>query len=149
MSFSFIKVVPPPLLVCVELNPGPPKMTDEKRSEVIGYLKAGKNAAEAAQEFHVDKSSVKRLKRKFRETGKVATRKGQGRKRKLSTKQKKSIIKKAKRGKKVPQITREVSRSIKEPVSTETIRRTIKESKLQYLVVEEEDELTQKQKRTD
>ena len=57
--------VVPPLLVCVELNPGPPKMTDEKRSEVIGYLKAGKNAAEAAQEFHVDKSSVKRLKQNF------------------------------------------------------------------------------------
>ena len=50
---------------------------------------------------------------------------------------------KAKKGKKSPQISREISRSIKKRVSADTIRRTIKEAKLQYLVVEEVEELTQ------
>jgi transposase len=122
-------------------------MSEKTRNEVMGYLKAGKTAAEAAAEFHVGINAVKRLKRKVRETGSVATRKGQGRKRKLSKKQTRSILNKAKRGKFSPQITREISRTLQEPISIETVRRTIKESKLQYLVVEEEEKLTKKQKK--
>lgn len=145
ISKSITKDVPPPRLVCVELNPGP-KMDISTRNQVIGYLKAGGSNTKAAKEFNVGIDAIKRLRRKVRETGSVETKKGQGRKRKLSPKQRKSIKNKAKRGKTSPQIAREVSRDIGEPISVDTIRRTVKEAKLQYLVVEEEEKLTKQGK---
>jgi len=137
-----IKVVPPPRLVCVELNPGPPKLDTETRAKVIGYLEAGKSIPEAAKHFNIGISTVKNLKRKVTRTGSVANLPGQGRKRKLSQKQRRSIKNKAKRGKTAPQITREISQELKDSISIETVRKTIKEAKLQYLVVEEEEKLT-------
>lgn len=139
-------MVPPPRLVCVELNPGPPKMTEQKRERVIGFLEAGGTPAEAAKQYDVTISSVTRLQEKVKETGTVKNRPGQGRKRKLSTSQAKKIRKKAKRGKNCPQIAREMSKELKEPVSTETIRKTIKEGELEYLVIEEEEELKEEHK---
>lgn len=146
-----IKVVPPPLLVCIELNPGPPKLDITKRAKVIGYLEAGKSISETAKHFNIGKSTVNDLKRKVKQTGSVENRPGQGRKRKLSQKQRRSIKNKAKRGKNAPQITREISHELKQSISVETVRRTIKETKLQYLVVEEEEKLTKaaKEKRVD
>jgi len=104
------KDVPPPRLVCVELNPGPEEIDFATRNQVIGYLKAGGSVPAAAKQFHVSKSAVKQLRKKEKETGSVATKKGRGRKRKLSSKQRKSVQQKAKRGKSSAQITREVSR---------------------------------------
>ena len=43
-------------------------MNIQKRLRAIGYLEAGKSTPEAAEHFNVDESSIKRLKRKFRET---------------------------------------------------------------------------------
>src|SRR6185312_2047710 len=136
-----IKDVPPPRLVCVELNPGPPKMSVGERERVIGFLQGGGTPQEAAISFGCGLSSVYDLKKKFEETGTVATRPGQGRKRKLSKKQRRAIEKKALQGKDTPQITREVNAKLDEKVSEETIRRSIKEQ-LQYLVVEEQEELS-------
>jgi transposase len=140
------KAVPPPRLVCVELNPGPPKMTDSTRERIIGFLEAGGTPAEAARQYNVTISSVTRLQEKVKETGSVKNRPGQGRKRKLSESQADKVRKRAKRGKNSPQIAKEMSQELKEPVSVDTIRRTIKEGELEYLVVEEEEELTEAHK---
>ena len=81
-----VKDVPPPLLVCVELNPGPtPKLTESKRQNIICFVEeAKKSITETAKHFGVDESTVKRLKRKYKKTGSVKNLPGQGRKRKLS-----------------------------------------------------------------
>ena len=99
------KDVPPPLLVCVEVNPGP-QMDTKKRERMIGYLEAGKSNPEAAEHFEVSLSSVKRLKRKVKKTGSVKNLPGQGRKRKLSPKRRKAIKQKLKRGKSSVQVAR-------------------------------------------
>jgi transposase len=122
-------------------------MTERTRERVIGFLEAGRTPAEAAKQYDVAISSVTRLQEKVKETGSVKNRPGQGRKRKLSKKQADKVRKKAKRGKDSPQIAKEMSQELKEPVSDVTIRRTIKEGELEYLVVEEEEELIEEHKR--
>src|ERR1044071_4979943 len=109
-----IKVVPPPRLVCIEVNPGPGKMSDGKRERIIGFLEANGTPTAAAEEYEVGRP-VYDLKNKVEETGSVKTRPGQGRKRKLSRKNKRAIRMKALSGKEIPQITREINAKLDEP----------------------------------
>jgi len=141
------KVVPPLRLVCVELNPGPPKMDESTRERVIGFLDAEGTPTKAAEQYNVAVSSVTRLQAKVEKTGSVKNQPGQGRKRKLSKSQVDKIRKRAKRGKDSPQIAAEMVRELKTPVSVRTIQRTIREGDLEYLVVEEEEVLTEENKR--
>jgi len=144
--WGITKVVPQPRLVCVELNPGPPKVSEMKRERIMGFLEAGGTPAEAAEQYERSKSTITRLQAKVEETGSVKNRPGQGRKRKLSPCQADKVRKKAKRGKDSPQIAQEISHELKEPVSVKTIQRTIKSGKLEYLVVEAEEEITDEHK---
>lgn len=146
MTSLTLKVVPSPRLVCVELNPGPGKMDIGKRERVIGFLEAGGSPSEAAAHYEVPRSSVYDLKKKLEETGSVETRPGQGRKRKVNQQVRRSVRRKALSDKSIPQITREVNSKREDPLSERTIRRTVGEEKLQYLVVEEEEELSKKGK---
>jgi len=65
--------------VCIELNPGPQKLDVGKRNQVIRFLKAGGSPADAAKTYGGTKRAINKL--KVEETGRVATRPGQGRKR--------------------------------------------------------------------
>src|ERR1700761_4453348 len=100
MDPRMVNDVPPPLLVCVELNPGPtPKLTESKRQNIICFVEeAKKSITETAKHFGVDESTVKRLKRKYKKTGSVKNLPGQGRKRKLSKSERRAVTKSAQRG---------------------------------------------------
>jgi transposase len=85
---------------------------------------------------------------KYKKKGTVDREPGQGRKRKLTRKERQEMRKKAKKGKCVPELTRkynqfheEEGKSISEP----TVRRGLKSTGLKYLVVEEREEFTPKQ----
>lgn len=144
MSSATIKFVPPPLLVCVELNPGPPELTNSERDQVVGFLAAGGTPVEAAKHFGVTRDGIYKLKKKVKETKSVKTRKGRGRKRKLEAKERRAVRRKAIKGEETPQITKEINAKRDSPVSEELIRQTVIEERLQYLVVEEEEELSEK-----
>ena len=111
MGLQVVKDVPHPLLVCVELNPGPtPKLNESTRQNIICFVEeAKKSIAETAKHFGVDESTVKRLKRKYKKTGSVKNLPGQGRKRKLSKSERRAVIKRAQRGSDAPKIARSIS----------------------------------------
>jgi len=60
-SGNLPKGIPPPRLICVELNPGPPKMSDGERERVMGFLDAGRTPEEAAKFFKRGLSSIYNL----------------------------------------------------------------------------------------
>ena len=106
------ELIPAPVLVCVEPNPGPPRrserLTEEKRWRVIHLnteLQLGPTAI--AKRVGVHRNTVTALLRKYHETGTVKERPGRGRKRKVSSEDEQRIIKKAKQGKNANEITRE------------------------------------------
>ena len=148
MGLPIVIFVPAPPLVGVELNPGPKNILSEwKRSQIVGFVQeAGKSIGEAKRHFKVSKNTVKRCLRKVKETGSVANRPGQGRKRKLSQKDRKSVLKRAKRKQDAPQIAGAISKKLERPISTSTIRRILHESPLKYLVIQEETKLTPENK---
>lgn len=150
------KVVPAPLLVGVELNPGPgPGSTwnEEMRWRIILKWKDEKKGTrKIANELGVSRSKVQDLIHKYQETGTVHDRPRSGRKRKLTNPEVKQAIKKGKAGKSAPTIARQLSESkqrksesSKGPVNETTVRRRLKESGLRYLVIQERDELTPNQ----
>ena len=51
-------VPPPPLLVGIELNPGPGKMEVGKRERVMGFLEGGGTPTEAAKFYKIPRSAV-------------------------------------------------------------------------------------------
>ena len=101
-------MIPAPLLVGVELNPGPSE--SEIKRERIKFLKQTTKMTnlEIATAVGSSKSTVirtgKRLKKK---NPSVKTKKGQGRKRKFTKKQTAAIVKKAKEGKEAKELARE------------------------------------------
>jgi transposase len=140
------KEVPSSPLVCVELNPGPTPIDNDTRQKIIWYKQdAGLSIHEISKKLGVTRQTIQNLLQKYKETGSVLNRPGQGRKRKLNSKEEKAVVKKAKRGKDSPQIAREMSEKLNEQVSDRTIRRTIKRSGAKYLVIEEEEELNEDQ----
>ena len=96
--------VPAPRLVGIEPNPGPRKEGDvipeEKRWRVVFHKKDLKLAPiKIAKKLKLPKKSVENIIDKFEKTGTVHDRPKKGRKRKLSTKEVKRVVKKAKKGK--------------------------------------------------
>jgi hypothetical protein len=82
-----VKFVPPPPLICVELNPGPPKKTVEEidRWRTVIYsndLKMKQTAI--AKKVGITQGEVSKILSKHKRTGSVKDAPGRGRKRKLS-----------------------------------------------------------------
>lgn len=129
--------VPAPRLVCVELNPGPPRskhLTDEEKWAVISLWKIDKVGTRAiAKKLKIRRKNVKQLIHKYQETGSVSTKSGQGRKRKLSSADVTRILKKAKTGKSARAIAQEEAKTHGGTMGRETIRRALKGSGLQYM----------------
>ena len=109
------KFVPAPLLVGIELNPGPghgSNWNEEQRWRTILKWKDEKKGTRTiANELGVSRSSVQDLIHKYQETGTVHDRPRSGRKRKLSAPEVKKAIKRAKSGKSAPVIAREINES--------------------------------------
>lgn len=146
------KFVPAPRLVCIELNPGPGRghqWSEEQKWRIITLWKyQGRSLHAIAEELEVDRRNVKRLIEKYKKTGKVERRSGQGRKRKLTRKDVGQMRKQAKRGKSAPDIARNYNRKHKQEektISKNTVKRELKQSGLKYLVREEVEELTSTQ----
>lgn len=139
--------VPPPRLVCVELNPGPQEIAYDTRVKIIGCVEdAGMGVSETARKYNVDRSAVKKIMKKWRERKLVGNLPGRGRKRKLTESQRRAVLKRGERKQDAPEITRAMNRKLEEPVSCRTIQRTLRGSSLKYLVEEEETKLTESQK---
>ena len=100
MKKFYVKVVPPPQLVCVELNPGPRTrgpISEDKRMRIVAlYQNARWPKNKIAKELDVTPETVTSVVAKYEETGSVKNRSGQGRKRILSSQEVKKAVKKAK-----------------------------------------------------
>jgi DNA-binding MarR family transcriptional regulator len=82
-----------PRLVCVELNPGPGRgqqWGEEQKWSIIALWKhGGKSLHAIAREFGVDRRNVKRLIETYNKKGTIDREPGQGRKGKLTRKDRK------------------------------------------------------------
>lgn len=107
----------------------------------------GLSIHEIAKKYKCDRKTIKSILKKHRETGCVANRPGRGRKRKLNPQQERAVVKKLKRGKNSTVVSREISQKLKEPISPATIQRIGNRGGAKYLVVEEQDLLTEEHKR--
>ena len=144
MTKIYVEVVPAPRLVCVELNPGPghrgPVSEDKRMRAVALYQNARWSEKKIGRELNLKAETVTKIVRKYEETESVKNRPGQGRKRKLASKELKRIVKKAKSG----QSSEDIARDYKN-VSSRTIRKRISESGLKWLVVRKREKLTPEQ----
>jgi transposase len=96
------------LLVGVELNPGPSRLTPYQRWKIVILAEQKKNNSTIAREVGCDPHTVTEVLNRYETTGTVEEKPGRGRKRKFSNKEEKTIIQKAKKGKSSPQIAREL-----------------------------------------
>ena len=146
------KFVPAPLLVGVELNPGPghgSNWSEEMRWRIVLKWKDEKKGTRAiAKELGISRSKVQDLIQKYQESGTIHDRPRPGRKRKLSDAEIKKATKQAKSGKSAP-VTQSLSKSTPQnsktranTISDRTIQRRLKEAGLKYLVIQEQDQLT-------
>ena len=138
--------VPAPLLVGIELNPGPGRrgpISQSKRKRIICLKQDGKlSNHEIAERLNVTRPTVRSVLRRFRETGRTTNRLGQGRKPKLSKKEERSIVQKADGEKSAPTIAKQISAKRKSPVSENTVRRVLKKRRKKYLTKDEREDLT-------
>lgn len=96
-----------------------------------------------AKRMGISRTTVIDILKKYHEIGTVNNRPGQGRKRKISELDEKKIVKKARKGKDATEIAREHEAETGMRVHERTIQRVIKKHKLQYLVREEVEELSE------
>ena len=153
MAKKFQKFVLAPLLVGVELNPGPghgSRWSEEMRWRIVLKWKDEKKGTRAiAKELGVSRRKVQNLIHKYQETGTIHDRPRPGRKRKLSEAEVKTVAKKAKSGAPASVIARSLSESKSrksktsaETITDRTVQRRLKEAGLKYLVIQERDQLT-------
>jgi len=126
------------ILVGIELNPGPP-ISPEKRKDIVRWKKDGLGIKTIASKLKVTVKTVRRWVRRCCKKPSIKTsfenRPGQGRKRKMTKKQERKVVKKAKiKDEDAPQIALEMSKEVHGGVGVDTIRRTLKKSGLKYLV---------------
>jgi transposase len=141
--------VPAPLLVGVELNPGPRKsgpISKEKRNRII-CLKddAEFSNYQIADKLDVSPKAVRSVIRRYRKMGQTSNRPGQGRKRKLSREEERSIMQKADREKSAETIATQISKKRKKSISEHTVRRVLKRRRHKYLTKIEREDLTEVQ----
>jgi transposase len=138
-----IKFVPAPILVCVELNPGPERLGDENKWRIIIYKKDFKMSDyEIAKKMGISHHTVSDVYARYEETGDVKERPGRGRKRKLSSSDTKKIKKMAKKGKCAPQIRREC----KIDASPRTVQRELRKLGFFYGKIKKIERLSVKHK---
>jgi transposase len=126
-------MIPAPLLVGVELNPGP-SPAEKKREQIVLLKKLGTMTKRViADAVGVDPHTVQNTWKRFKQKRSLKNKAGQGRKRKLTTKQAKQVAKKAKKGKDSPELAREYYGKVG-GISARTIRRTLRDQGLRYLV---------------
>ena len=131
--------IPSPFLVGVELNPGPgagKNLDEEKKWAVVALIKYSKlSQRDVAKKLKISQKAVWSIWNKYRETNSIKNRPGQGRKRKLSATDEKTIIEQAKKRKKAPEISRMLQKQGK-TVSDETVRKTLKTHGYYYLTIQ-------------
>lgn len=91
-----------------------------------------------AKKLKIDRHTVEAIWTKYQDTYSVHDRPRSGRKRKLSTKEEKAVVRAAKRGKNAP----DIARTMKKKVSVQTIQRTLRQAGLKYLTIQETEHLT-------
>ena len=123
---KWTKFVPAPLLVGIELNPGPnERLTDYQRWKIVFLKEERKKTDAITREVKCTPKTVTAVWERFNETGSVDERPRSGRKRKLSPKDEKKVMKKAKQRKSAPKIAQEMTNEGKSVHET-TIRRILK-----------------------
>jgi transposase len=130
------KSVPAPLLIGIELNPGPKAFEhlSVKERWFIVFLSEenGRNPTQIAKRMGCTRKTVSKILKKERETGDVEDRPRSGRKRKLSTKEEKKIVKKAQKVG-ARKAAREFSAQGEKKLNEITIRRAMKKHQFFYL----------------
>jgi transposase len=134
-------------LVGIEPNPGPGdvgnRVSEEKRWRIIFMHKdLKKTPYKIAQELKMNETTVHNIIEKYAETGTVHDLPKSGRKRKLSNKQVRQAVRKAKKGKTSTQIAQECETE----VSARTIRRRLREAGLFYGRILKVEKLTKRHK---
>jgi transposase len=124
--------VPAPLLVGIELNPGPERLTDYQRWKIIFLDEEKKNHLTIAREVGCDRHTVATVLRRYKETGTVDDRPRPGKKRKLPPAADRKLVKKAKQRKSARKISSELSAE-GISFSTTSVRRRLKEEKFFFL----------------
>jgi len=149
-----VQFVPTPRLVCIELNPGPgprPKpqygrgqsLTDVSKGMILGMRINGASIKKIAKTLGHSKNTVKKTIRRFDKTGGVDARHGGGKKRMLTVKEEKQMIKRAKSGKSAHQLADEYEQKTGRHISQSTILRVLKEGGgLAYMKRKKRDKLT-------
>jgi transposase len=139
-------MIPAPILVGIELNPGP-ALSQEQRRDIVRWKKDGLGNKAIALKLKVNVRTVRKWVSRCCKKPSVKTsfenRSGQGRKRKLTKKQETQVVKKAKiKDEDAPQIAREMSKKVSGGVHVDTIRRILKDRGLEYLVRKKREEIT-------
>jgi transposase len=130
------KFVPAPLLIGIELNPGPKaytKLSTKERWFIVFLSEENKlNPTQIAKKIGCAKNTVYSILKKEQETGDVEDYPRSGRKRKLTTKEEKKVVKKAQKlG--ATQTAREFSTNSGEKINERTVRRIMKKHSFFYL----------------
>ena len=144
------KQVPAPPLICVEPNPGPRRsrrLSVEKRWRVVHLsTELRLSSRKIAKRLDIRHNTVLDILDKYHDTGDVIDRPGRGRKRKIPELDRKRIVKKARKDKDSTEIAREYRKETGITVSESTIQRIVKESKLEYLVNQQVEVLSEANK---
>lgn len=127
------KFVPSPLLVGIELNPGPGRgedLTESDRWRIV-FLKSenGLNPSQIAKKIPCTRPTVYKILDKYEKTGTVHDRPRMGRKRKLTGSEEKEIVKRARK----VGATQAARESKRKKVSRFTVARTMKKYHFFYL----------------
>jgi len=146
---KIIKFVPAPLLVGIELNPGPrgSKHLSEPQRWRIVFLNEenGLNETQIARKMKITRDTVYDTLQRYAETGTVHDRPGRGRKRKLTEKEEKKIVKRAQKVG-ARQAAREYSSRKGKKLNEITVRRVMKKYHFFYLKRKKIQKLKQRDK---
>jgi hypothetical protein len=109
-------MIPAPVLVGIELNPGP-SLSQEQRRDIVRWKKDGLGIKAIASKLKISANTVKLWVRRCCKKPSIQTffenRPGQGRKRKMTKKQEQTVVKKAKiKDEDAPHIAQEMSKVI-------------------------------------
>jgi transposase len=130
----------------VELNPGPPRLPTKQRWQIVFLAETEKNPrtkkpyfSKIARKVKCSVNTVKDILLKYEQTGDVEDLPRCGRKRKLSDREAKAMVKKAKKGKFAPEIAHES----KKKIGVRTVQNTLKKAGIKYLKIKKVEKLSQ------
>jgi transposase len=132
--------------VGIELNPGPPRLTDYERWKIVILDEQKKKKVSIAREVKCNPDTVTDVLNRFKETGTVDNKPRPGRKRKLSREQERKVVKKARQRKSATKIAQEM-KSEGKSISERSVRRTLKKEEFFFLPPRKVQRLTKAQKK--